>query len=245
VRNLSLVAESTLRIASPATNRRRDADTPPARPSRRATLRRTSLPGGRAVVGGFLIATAAVGLFASYSHATERHLRPVVVAAHDIEAGQRLSAGDVKLVQADLPPDLAAHAVGSVQAIRGDVVTGPVASGELLQSGELLGADQAPAFREITIEVDAAQLRALSSGDTADVLVTLGTGESSRTDIVASGARVLQLPKSTSALDSKPSVTLGLPTFDLVYRVVQASHAGSITLVRSTGLPSQTTTYNP
>jgi Flp pilus assembly protein CpaB len=208
-------------------------------------VRRAALPGGRALVGGFLIACAALGLFATYSHATARHMRPVVVAAHDLAAGQKISAGDVRVVQLDLPAELADHTAPGTARLVGQVLTGPVANGEVVQTGELLPADQVPTFRELTIEVDAAQLRALTPGDTADILVTIGTGESSRTEIVASGARILQFPKSSPALDTKPSVTLGLPSFDTVYRVVEASHAGAVTLVRSTGFPSQATTYVP
>ena len=201
----------------------------------RSTLRRSALPGGRALVGGFLIACAALGLFASYSHATERHLRPVAVAAHDLAAGQKITAADVRIVRLDLPAELARHTASTASRLAGQVITGPLAAGEVVQTGELLSPGQLPTFRELTIQVDAPQLRALTPGDTTDILVTLGTGENSRTEIVASGANVLQLPKSASALDAKPSVTLGLPSFDAVYRVVEASHAGVITLVRSTG----------
>jgi len=55
---------------------------------------RASLPRGRAVVGGLLIATAAMGVFLAHDAATRTDQRRWVVARSDIAMGQR-SSGEV------------------------------------------------------------------------------------------------------------------------------------------------------
>ena len=50
----------------------------------RPLRRRRALPGGRAVVGGFLIALAAVGIFAAYTGATSDGRQRFVVARNDL-----------------------------------------------------------------------------------------------------------------------------------------------------------------
>src|SRR5687768_720166 len=50
----------------------------------RAVRRRSALPTGRAVVGGFLVALAALGIFAAYSSATAGPTTSYVVARRDL-----------------------------------------------------------------------------------------------------------------------------------------------------------------
>lgn len=77
----------------------------PTGPSRQ--LRRTRrLPAGRAVVGGFLVASASLGVFALSGAGGSGPASSFVVVAPgaSVIAGQVIEAGDVGLVPLDLPP---------------------------------------------------------------------------------------------------------------------------------------------
>jgi Flp pilus assembly protein CpaB len=208
---------------------------------------RRTLPGSRAVVGGFLVAAAAVGIFAAIAGAQHRGHAQYVVAAHDLAVGTRLKAGDLASVELDLPQSARNHAFVEAGRLEGSLVIGPVAKGELVQPASILASGKPPPYREVTVAVDAQQVSSVAQGDTVDVLVTTGANESSRTDVVLGGARVLRIGDRTDGIggDSKPAVTFGLQTFDDVTRIVQASHVGSLTIVRANGFASQFVTFNP
>ena len=223
----------------------RGADGAPSPPPR-TIARRRALPGGRAVVGGFLVALAAVGIFAAYAGAQRRGVQRYVLAAHDLAVGARLKAGDTTLVAIDLPEQSRAHAYRSAAAVEGSLVIGPVAKGELIQPGSVLAAGRTPPFRELTVSVDGAQARGLSEGDSVDILVTTGSAEATHTDVVVGGARVLRIGDRSGGIggDGKPPVTFALQTFDDVARVLEASHVGALTLVRANGFPAQPPTFS-
>src|SRR5688500_15969628 len=79
-------------------------------PPARSVRRRRGLPGSRAVVGGLLVATAAVGLFAAASTSGQGPRQTYVVARHELNAGTRLAATDLELVPMELAPSLRARA---------------------------------------------------------------------------------------------------------------------------------------
>src|SRR5947208_14422603 len=68
----------------------------PTTQSAGTVLRRRSLPNRRAVIGGLLVAIAAVGVFvaARNNNATKHHR--VAVATHDVAAGTTLAETDVR-----------------------------------------------------------------------------------------------------------------------------------------------------
>ncbi len=80
---------------APAEQARGSSKGPTVRPRR-------GLPSGRAVVGGFLVALAAIGVFAAYTSATAEPVTEYVVAARDLTPGEQLTSGDVELVAIDL-----------------------------------------------------------------------------------------------------------------------------------------------
>jgi len=208
-------------------------------PARRARpLRpRRSLPGGRAVVGGFLVAAAAVGLFASYLQATSRAAARFAVARVAIGAGQPVRASDVALAAVDLPATVAVHAFGNAGAVVGRVALAPIAAGELFQDGGLTAVGVGLSGRQVAVPVDASQVDGLALGGWVDVLVTVGQGTDSHTDVVASGARLLGVirPKSTLGVSSTPVVQLDVADFGTVKALVQAAHDGALTLVPAPG----------
>jgi flagella basal body P-ring formation protein FlgA len=65
--------------------------------------RKIGLPSGRAVIGGLLMALAAVGTFVAYQAAAGDDRVEVLVAARDLRVGDVVSTNDVRVVAADLP----------------------------------------------------------------------------------------------------------------------------------------------
>src|SRR5437764_3977477 len=125
-----------------------------ARPLRR----RRPLPGGRAVVGGFLVMTAAVGIFAAYTGATTGHGVSYVVARRSLAVGQRITAADLTTAPMVLSPT-----IGSELAFRdpgrlvGALVVGPVQGGELIQASSVVAGADAMGDRQLSFPIAAAR----------------------------------------------------------------------------------------
>jgi len=97
------------------TSRPATADPTGAAPTgARQIRRRRSLPGSRAVVGGLLVAAAAVGAFGTYAAASDGPSDSVVVLTRDVGPGERLDAEDLAVVV-------------EMRADRGDVGAGRLA----------------------------------------------------------------------------------------------------------------------
>jgi Flp pilus assembly protein CpaB len=191
------------------------------------------LPGGRALAGGFLVAAAAVGLFASYLQATTRPAAPFVVARRAVAVGQPLGPADLATAGLDLPASVAAHAYRTPAAVVGRVALAPLTAGELVEDGGLGRGDGGLGGRQVAVPVDPAQVDGLQPGDWVDVLVTQGDGTDSRTDVVARAARLLGVSRLRSSVggSSSPVARLNVPDLDTVKAIVQAAHDGALTLV--------------
>src|SRR6516164_3883200 len=121
----------------------------------RAIVRRRSLPGSRAVIGGFLIAAAAVITFGAYTGATRPSRQMYVVAALPLAPGARITAPDLRLVALDLPdPAVRRQVFGSVDELVGASVLAPIAPGSLVEADEVVGRGGAPGTREISVSID-------------------------------------------------------------------------------------------
>jgi flagella basal body P-ring formation protein FlgA len=102
--------------------------------------RRQSLPGGRAVVGGLLVAAAAVGTYAAHGAAVATPGTRYVVAAHDVAPGRALVAGDLTTVAIDLPGGTRAVSFTDARPLDGAVTLGALRAGQLIaQSVQLEG----------------------------------------------------------------------------------------------------------
>ncbi|MFP5377035.1 MAG: SAF domain-containing protein [Acidimicrobiia bacterium] len=205
----------------------------------RALRRRRALPGGRAVVGGFLVAAAAVGVFAGYTDATAGPRERYLVARHDLPLGHRLAAADVEAVALDLPPTLAARSYRSASQLTGAVVLGPVGKGELVQSSDVLTGAASSGERQISFPVESARAvnGQLRRGEVVDVVATYGTGGDAYTVVVVAGARVADRSASRDSLSTRGDevITLALPASADALAVAHAVNAGAVTLVRTAG----------
>lgn len=210
--------------------------------------RRRTLPGGRAVVGGFLVALAAVGVFAGYTSATADTRHPFLVARRDLPLGHRVVASDLAALPMDLPARLRGRVYRDAAALVGAVVIGPVAAGELVQSSAVVRATgDGPGERQISFPIESARAvgGGLRRGEFVDVLATYGTGADGFTTAVVRGARVADRSQARGSLSDGGTevITLVLPRPDDALAVAHAVSSGTVMLVR--GGPPPTDALEP
>lgn len=209
--------------------------------------RRRAAPGGRAVVGGLLVAVAAVGTFAAYAGATADHRVAYVVAAHDLEPGHRISRADLSTAPMQLPPAMSARlAFRQPASLVGALVVGPLSAGELVQAGDVAAGPPAAGDRELSFDIKASRAvdGTLAPGDRVDVLATYGSGTDQVTVAVVTGVAVVARTEVSATLgaagDQTEVITLALPDPGQTLAVTQAVNGGQVMLVRSTGAPPAT-----
>lgn len=211
---------------------------------------RRTVPSSRAVVGGFLVALAAVGTFAAYRGASTGATHRFVVAARDVPAGTILATTDLTTATVDLPGDLASRAFSQTSAIAGRITLAPMTKGELVQSSAIADATKADARYEVSLPVDRARALAgtITPGERVDVVATYGTGNAATTVIVARRAEVVKVDdarRSSVGGGGELVIELALADPDDVLAVTHASQAGSVTLVRATGAEAAGTAPSP
>lgn len=200
----------------------------------RRVERRVGLPSGRAVVGGLLMALAAVGTFLAYADATADDTIQVLVAARDLAPGQTIEASDVELVSVELPGGVRGL-FGTVDAAVGRQVSAPVEAGEFLIASATVVPLEGAETLEVAISVPAARaVGRLRAGERVDVF---STWSDEVTQLIAVDARVLEVDGgSREGLGGSDTVTVRLAVTELsqVEALVHAQAAGDITIVRAT-----------
>lgn len=207
-----------------------------ARPLRR----RRSLPGGRAVLGAFLVTAASAGVFAAYTGANGRPDQRYVVARRALVPGSAITAGDLTGLPMRLPAGLAAdRAFTDARQLVGAVVIAPLAPGELVQASAVLHKRGGPQTREVSITLESGRSVAgtLRPGDRVDVAGTFGAGEQAYTLFVVRAAEVLARSDIRGALGDRGGevLTLSLGSADDALALAHAVSAGQLTVVRATG----------
>lgn len=197
--------------------------------------RHRGLPGGRAVVGGVLMAVAVVGVFLAYQQAGEGPTEPVVVAATAVRIGEVLEASDLRVVDGDLPADAGAAAFRSIEAVVGRVALGPIGEGELVQSASVTEGTSSSGVHEVAVTLPRRQIAVgrLRQGERVDVFVTY----EEQTRSVVRGAQVVQIGSEDDGSltsDREVSLVVAVPSGDEVAALVHALRTGDVTVVRST-----------
>lgn len=192
---------------------------------------RSYLPGGRAVVGGLLMAVAAVGTFVAWGRAGDQEEVSYVVAARPIVPGERLGPSDVQLAPVGVAPTVAGFT--DPDDIVGRVVRGPLAEGELVQPGLLGQETDEDVFAELSFALprDRAVDGRLGSGDRIDIFVT----DQERTRLAATSVPIVTVNEPTGPAATGTGqvvLTVGFDQ-DVPAELVHALHAGEVTLVRS------------
>jgi len=192
------------------------------------------VPGGRAILGGFLVASAVVGLFwASTSQAGPTQF--YVVARRAIAPGTRLAATDLSRQAVDLPPSLAQRGFHDVGALEGSTVVAPLASGELVQASAVVAKPSAPASREESFAVPGATLGpGLEEGERIDVVATFGAGGDAFSTVVLRQALIVGLDRGRRD-DRDVTLTVAIDDPADAVSLAHASQQGKLTVVRATG----------
>lgn len=211
----------------------------------RRIRRARGLPGGRAVVGAFLVAAAAVGVFAAFLSATAEPSTRYAVARGDVEVGTRLlDLAEVEaafdFVPMDLPDDVRRRAIHERQApqLVGMLVTAPVAGGDLLLASAVVDDARVPATEKLSFSLPVADAvgGALEPGERVDVLATYGTGADAWTAFVARGVLLVAVDAGDGGLGTSDELTLTVAVSSLtdVQALGHAVRAADVFVTRST-----------
>jgi hypothetical protein len=207
--------------------------------SSRVTGRRPALPTGRAVVGGLLVATAAVGTFAAWSGAEQPPPDRLVVAARDLPIGTVLEPEDLGIAALDAPAALEGRAFAGPELVIGQRTVAPLAAGELVQRSSVVVPESTLPGRQVAFAVERASALGgtLQIGEVVDLLATFGSAAAdSSTEVVAAGAVVAGLPE-VDPTGGQQVVLVTLPPGADALAVVHAVRHGALTVVRSIGEP--------
>jgi hypothetical protein len=203
--------------------------------------RHRGLPGGRAVLGGVLMAVAAVGVFVAYDQAGRPPSDPIVVTTRAIRAGEVLEPSDLRAEEGELPNGALGFA--SVDALVGHVALGPIGDGEVVQPSAVTD-EAGEAAHEVAITLPRSQIAVgrLKQGERVDVFVTYD--EITRS--VVRGTPVVQIggeDDGSLTSDRDITVVVAVPSGDAVAALVHALRTGDVTVVRSTF--AEATTSDP
>ncbi len=201
--------------------------------------RTRALPNGRAVVGGFLVAVAAITVFAAQRAADRPPTTHWVVAAGQLTPGRRLVPGDIRIVTGDLPEPTAAKAFHHVSDVVGKVLVSALSPGELVQVSSVAPFQGAgPGEREVSFAVDPARSLGdrLVVGDVIDILATEGQGGELRATPVVAGVRIIDRQGRSGSLGGSSGYiyTVALANPNDVTALTAAAAGASLSVVRST-----------
>jgi Flp pilus assembly protein CpaB len=207
-------------------------------------VRRRSLPNRRAVIGGLLVAIAAVGaLIAARGNNATTHHR-VAVATHDVPAGATIAKSDVRYDSVEVADEVAPQLFADEDAptVIGRTAATALSEGDLVAHNAVLDAGVPDPRPQLSLPVERA--RALDGliepGQTVDLLATFSQ-DGGQTEVVARGAEVLRVDSgSRTALNPANEVILlvAVASNDEAIAVANASQIGKVTIVRSGSGPS-------
>lgn len=209
------------------------------------TITRTSsLPSGRAVVGGLLVTLAALGTFLAVQAGDQAPHDRYLVAARAIDEGELLRSSDVRPVAIDLPTAVAEQAFLQADALEGAVALAPLREGGLIQASQVLVAgaavgDAVTPSHELSLRLPREQALdgALNRGERVDVLATYGSGDEATTIVVVRDAVVTAIGRTDEAGlgdDGGLTLTLHVVDDDAVLRLTHAKDVATVTLIRAT-----------
>ncbi|MGI8758486.1 MAG: SAF domain-containing protein [Acidimicrobiales bacterium] len=238
------MADPPVSFAPPPVAGRPNSSAPPT--SARAVGPQRRLPGGRAVVGGFLIATSAMGVFAAYTAASTSPEHSYAVVTAEVGSGERLSASDLALVPLELPPDQRQVAFADLGLLDGATALAPMAAGQLVQTSDVAKPAGGPDRAQISVALDPGNALGgdtglLGDGERVAVIVTYTSGGAPETSTISTDATIVRVLGGRDQVGGGGGLTvvLAVPPDDLE-PIAQAAAAGVVSLARTTGLAGPT-----
>lgn len=205
----------------------------------RPVARRRTLPGGRAVLGGFLVAASAAGVFGAWTSASSGPSASYVVVTGEVAPGEQLSRSDLSLVALDLPTAQRRMAFTDISVLVGATALSPLADGQLVQSSEVAKPLGAPERAQISLRVEpgAAVGGDLRPGELVDVIVTYTAGGEPETSTISHGALVVKMVSDEQRVGAGGSIVVVLAVRpDELEPIASAAAAGHVTIARITGV---------
>ena len=209
--------------------RLRDVDEPAPRPS----LRRLTRP--LPLIGVLLVVVALAGYWSIYSATT--HRTPVLVAAHDLQAGAPLRASDLRT--AELAGDAGTLAAlvpeRELETVLGRELAAPVPQGAPLARASVAQSGAARAAFTLVVPTLRALGGSLRAGDRVTVLATFESGAGARARAIARGLRVLSVglpPEGLDRASASVPVTVALSDPSVAAALALANSEGKIDLLR-------------
>lgn len=218
-----------------------------AQDTSRTVRPRRSLPGGRAVVGAFLVVVAAVGTFGAYLTATAAPSTTYLVAARALQIGHVIGEDDLvgdttfRAVALDLPDEQSTRAVaagtGDLAGLVGQVVVAPVSPGDLVQRSQFVDvADAADGVAmSFSLPVDRALAGRVGAGERVDLVATFaGAGATgSTTRVVARDVTVVAVLAGGDGLQGgRVTLTVEVPDLATAQQVQHAVDTAQVALLR-------------
>lgn len=208
---------------------------PDAIPGGLSVAPRTRRRPGWTIAGVGLVALAM--LLGAWVFAARSSTVAVLVAGSDLDAGQVVTAGDLRVVELSGAGGLRAVQPGQQDLLVGRTARGPIPAGTVLNTGLLTErGDAVPAGQivvGVALEPGASPSARLSPGDRVEVLAvaaTTGTGEASAATVVAAGSVWAVEPIGTGASSvGKAWVSLLIP-HGVHEEVAQAAAEGRLRL---------------
>lgn len=209
------------------------AETTDSAAGRAGTVRgRRRWPGGRATLGGLLVAVAALATFWAFQQAGRRDERTFVTAARALAPGHLIVAGDLVAQQGELADPIVTRTFRRPADLVGGIVTQSLAEGELIEISDVASAESAGRPRwELSMGLDPAQVVA-TTGDVVDVVAAVGSGDQTISEVVAQGVRIQDIGTGDS-FENDVTVVVGLDSIDDVLAVSRATQAGAVFVVRT------------
>jgi Flp pilus assembly protein CpaB len=207
----------------------------------RTVAKRRSLPGGRAVLGGFLVAASATGVFAAWNATTHAPTASYVVVTSDVAPGERIERSDLALVAVDLPGAQRRLAFTDLDVLVGATALSPLSDGQLVQSSEVAKPVGAPERAQISLPIEPGSAVGgdLRPGDVVDVIVTYTSGGAPETSTISHGAMVVRVLSDDQRVGSGGAVVVVLAVRPAELEpIAEASAAGHVTIARTTGVAS-------
>lgn len=213
-----------------------------AAPAPRRVGARRALPNGRAVVGAFLVTSAAVGAFLVATPDPPDTRTDYLVLTTDIAAGDPLSGADVAVELLDLGSNVASAAISGSADVSGTVALRDLRAGELLVHDDLLasvevGARRIGSVHELTIPVPLDRSPAtLLAGDRVTVLTTVRVADRLVTEVAAEDVLVLRFDTGTDRIGgaTQAVLTLAVDDPDTTVSIAHSAQRGDLTIVRTT-----------